>query len=84
MRVDGLTNDERELLMLFILGAVLGLLAAWIVEEWVIAADLGDRQRIRDELERWLAELPRGRDLEPQAAELPQGEPLPVVLAAKK
>lgn len=69
-----MTDSERELVGLFILGAVLGLIAAWIVEEWIVAADLGDRQRIREELERWLAELPRGRDREPQAAELPQGE----------
>jgi hypothetical protein len=70
-----MTDTERELVGLFILGAVLGLIAAWIVEEWIVAADLGDRQRIREELERLLSELPRGPDRERRAAELPQGEP---------
>lgn len=74
--IDNLSDRERELLMLFIFGALLGVAAAFIIEEWVIASDLGDRQRIRDELERWLAELPRRGDREPQAAELPQADPI--------
>lgn len=78
-----LSDRERELLILFILGALLGVVAAFIVEEWVIASDLGDRRRIREELERWLAELPRGPDREPQARpELPQAEPAIVIDAA--
>jgi hypothetical protein len=57
MRFDELPDDARELLALFLLGALLGLVAAWIVEAWIVAADLGDRARIREELERWRAEL---------------------------
>ena len=76
--LDNLSDRERELLMLFILGALLGVVAAFIVEEWVIASDLGDRRRIREELERLLAELPRRGDREPQAAQLPQGEPITI------
>jgi hypothetical protein len=74
--LNDLSDRERELLMLFILGALLGVVAAFIVEEWVIASDLGDRRRIREELERLLSELPRGPDRERRAVELPQGEPI--------
>jgi hypothetical protein len=58
--------EARELLALFALGLVLGLvliaITRGVVSEWVIAADIADRRRIREELERWLLEHSPGDD----------------------
>jgi hypothetical protein len=54
-----LTPRERELLMLFLLGMALGFIGIAIAEACVVAADQADRQRIREELERFWAELPQ-------------------------
>lgn len=54
----GLTEEELERLALFALGLALGLvlfsMAAYLVEEWVIASDQADRRRIREILREML------------------------------
>lgn len=62
-----LSDDELQRLALFACGLALGLalfvLARAILEEWVISADLADRERIREILREMLA---KRRDSEPQ------------------
>jgi hypothetical protein len=54
-----MNERERELMALFILGAALGFVAISLAEAWIVASDLADRARIRQELARWYAELAR-------------------------
>jgi hypothetical protein len=52
-----LSDQDRKLIGLFVLGVVLGLVVISLIESWVIETDLADRRRIREELGRWLANL---------------------------
>ena len=75
MNGDGLDLDERELVVCFVLGVLLGVVLIAItrelVSEWVIASDQADRRRIRELLAEMFAELPDEPDQErPDAAEL--------------
>jgi hypothetical protein len=60
-----LSERDREFVVLFIVGFALGLLAIYLVEEWVIESDQADRRRIREELDRWAADRgDRGDELD--------------------
>lgn len=54
-----ISDRQREILALFILGALLGFIALEVLQSWVIASDTADRQRIREELGRWWDGLDR-------------------------
>jgi hypothetical protein len=53
-----LSDQELERLAIFALGLAIGFvilsLAAFLLEEWVIASDQADRRRIREELAKML------------------------------
>jgi len=68
-----LSDEELERLAIFALGLALGFivlsLAAFLLDEWVIASDQADRRRIREELRKMLDAAELAHD-DQDAAEL--------------
>ena len=66
MHSGNLSDEELERLAIFALGLAIGFivlsLAAYLIEEWVIASDQADRRRIREELKKMLDAAELGRD----------------------